>query len=72
LAVASRRRLRIYQQLLRRLNLRHKTSAWASGALHRARHRSSRVAVASLRLFGAAAAIFFSRFRVFFVFFTYN
>jgi hypothetical protein len=31
---------------------------------HRVRHRSNRVAVASLKLLGAAAAIYFSRFRV--------
>jgi hypothetical protein len=31
LVVASRRRGRKFQQLLRRLRLRHKTSAWASG-----------------------------------------
>jgi hypothetical protein len=36
----------------------------AAASLHRARHRSSRVAVASLRLLCAAAA-FFSRFLVF-------
>jgi hypothetical protein len=29
--MASRRRWRVFQKLLRRLHLRHKTSAWASG-----------------------------------------
>jgi hypothetical protein len=37
----------------------------AVASLHRVRHRSSRVAVASRRLLGAAAAIYFSRFRNF-------
>jgi hypothetical protein len=31
LAAASRRRWRIFQQSVRRIRLRHKTSAWASG-----------------------------------------
>jgi hypothetical protein len=31
LAIASRRRWRMFQPLLRRLRLRHKTSAWAFG-----------------------------------------
>jgi hypothetical protein len=44
---------------------------FAVASLDLVRHRSSRVAVASLRLLGAAAAKKKSRFRVFFVFSTY-
>jgi hypothetical protein len=42
----------------------------AAASLHRVRHRSSRVAVASLGLLGAAAAILFSAVCVFFMFST--
>jgi hypothetical protein len=43
----------------------------AVASLHRVRHRSSRVAVASIRLFGAAAAKFFSALSYFLRVFTY-
>jgi hypothetical protein len=44
----------------------------AVASLHRVRHRSSRVAVASRKLLGAAAAINLSRFRDLVVFSTYQ